>query len=58
VHHLSSAGNQKDELESSLADLFTSCEFVEKTLDNGTDTEVKRKNVAKKTIQLDFRSSW
>ncbi len=33
-------GTQKDELESSLTDLFTSCEFVEKALEHGTDTEV------------------
>ncbi len=33
-------GTQKDELESSLTDLFTSCEFVEKALEHGSDTEV------------------
>jgi tripartite motif-containing protein 2/3 len=31
---------QKDELEASLADLYTSCEFVEKALEHGSDTEI------------------
>ena len=31
---------QKDELESSLADLYTSCEFVEKALTHGSETEI------------------
>ena len=34
-----SAG-QRDELESKLADLYTSCEFVEKALTHGTETEI------------------
>jgi len=31
---------QKDELEGSLADLYTSCEFVEKALTHGSETEI------------------
>ena len=31
---------QKDELETSLADLYTTCEFVEKALEHGSETEV------------------
>ena len=31
---------QKDELENSLADLYTSCEFVEKALTHGSETEI------------------
>ena len=31
---------QKDELETSLADLYTSCEFVEKALTHGSETEI------------------
>ena len=31
---------QKDELEDSLADLYTSCEFTEKALTHGTETEI------------------
>ena len=31
---------QRDELEGSLADLYTSCEFVEKALTHGSDTEI------------------
>ena len=43
--HISAAkqatlSKQKDELESSLADLYTSCEFVEKALTHGSETEI------------------
>ena len=31
---------QKEELETSLADLYTTCEFVEKALEHGSETEV------------------
>ena len=31
---------QRDELEGSLADLYTSCEFVEKALTHGSETEI------------------
>ncbi|XP_059080014.1 tripartite motif-containing protein 2-like [Tigriopus californicus] len=31
---------QKDEIETSLADLYTSCEFVEKALTHGSETEI------------------
>jgi len=31
---------QRDELEGSLADLYTSCEFVEKALKHGSETEI------------------
>ncbi len=33
-------GKQRDELEGSLADLYTSCEFVEKALTHGSETEI------------------
>ncbi len=36
----STLAKQKDELETSLADLYTSCEFVEKALEHGSDTEI------------------
>ena len=31
---------QKEELETSLTDLYTTCEFVEKALEHGSETEV------------------
>lgn len=31
---------QRDEFESSLGDLYTSCEFVEKALTHGSETEI------------------
>lgn len=34
------SAKQRDELEGSLADLYTSCEFVEKALTHGSDTEI------------------
>ncbi len=33
-------GSQRDDLESGLADLLTSCEFVEKALSHGSETEI------------------
>ncbi len=35
-----SLAKQRDELEGSLADLYTSCEFVEKALKHGSETEI------------------
>lgn len=35
-----SSDRQKDEIETSLADLYTSCEFVEKALTHGSETEI------------------
>ena len=34
------SAKQRDELEGSLADLYTSCEFVEKALTHGSETEI------------------
>lgn len=39
-HKQSTLSKQKDELEGSLADLYTSCEFVEKALTHGSETEI------------------
>ena len=44
---------QKDELEGSLADLYTSCEFVEKALTHGSETEILlvKKQVEERLIE-------
>jgi hypothetical protein len=44
---------QRDELESSLADLYTSCEFVEKALEHGSETEILlvKKQVGERLVE-------
>ena len=44
---------QRDELETSLADLYTSCEFVEKALTHGSETEILlvKKQVGERLIE-------
>ena len=46
------SAKQRDELEGSLADLYTSCEFVEKALTHGSETEILlvKKQVSKYNI--------
>lgn len=44
---------QRDELEGSLADLYTSCEFVEKALTHGSETEILlvKKQVGERLVE-------
>jgi len=44
---------QRDELETSLADLYTSCEFVEKALTHGSETEILlvKKQVGERLVE-------
>ena len=58
LRHISSCkqstlNKQKDELEGSLADLYTSCEFVEKALTHGSETEILlvKKQVEERLIE-------